>query len=140
MPGDGKQPASASRQEDKGSSRAPAMILAGLAIVPVQENDRYPARPRSAAPHGAMQVRVSGNNVGKTMSLLSRALIRRGWMYHAGGRVPPSPMEGLTPASADDLLPLGELLVDDSFWSYPAWAWLGKGPGICVSGVPGCCH
>src|SRR2546430_16818264 len=41
-------------------------------------------------------------------------------MYHAGGRVPQSPMEGLTPASADDLPPLGELLVDDPFWRYPA--------------------
>ena len=36
-------------------------------------NDRYPTRPRSAAAHGAMQVTVSGNDVGKTMSLLSRA-------------------------------------------------------------------
>jgi hypothetical protein len=41
-------------------------------------------------------------------------------MYHAGGGVPQSPMEGLTPASADDLRPLGELLVDDPFWQYPA--------------------
>ena len=41
-------------------------------------------------------------------------------MYRAGGRVPPSPMEGLTPASAADLPPLGELLVDDPFWQYPA--------------------
>lgn len=41
-------------------------------------------------------------------------------MYHAGGRVPPLPMEGLAPASADDLPPLGELLVDDPFWRYPA--------------------
>src|SRR5689334_14720028 len=55
-------------------------------------------------------------------------------MYHTGGRVPPSPMEGLTPASAADLPPLGELLVDDPFWPYPAWAWRGKGPGTCVSG------
>src|SRR5690348_12962587 len=45
-------------------------------------------------------------------------------MYHAGGRVPQSPMEGLTPASADDLPPLGELLVDDPFWQVP-----GVGPG-----------
>ena len=29
-------------------------------------------------------------------------------------------MEGLTPASAADLPPLGELLVDDPFWQYPA--------------------
>jgi hypothetical protein len=55
-------------------------------------------------------------------------------MYHAGGRVSQSPMEGLTPASAADLPPLGELLVDDPFWPYPAWAWRGKGPGTCMSG------
>jgi hypothetical protein len=30
-------------------------------------------------------------------------------------------MDGLTPASADDLPPLGGLLVDDPFWQYPAW-------------------
>jgi hypothetical protein len=38
-------------------------------------------------------------------------------------------MEGLTPASADDLPPLGELLVDDPFWQHPAWglAWAGVG-------------
>lgn len=29
-------------------------------------------------------------------------------------------MEALTPASADDLPPLGELIVDDPFWRYPA--------------------
>jgi hypothetical protein len=29
-------------------------------------------------------------------------------------------MEALTPASADDLPPLGELIVDDLFWRYPA--------------------
>ena len=29
-------------------------------------------------------------------------------------------MEGLTPASADELPPLGGLIVDDPFWSYPA--------------------
>lgn len=28
-------------------------------------------------------------------------------------------MEALTPASADDLPPLGELIVDDPFWRYP---------------------
>src|SRR2546421_800753 len=50
-------------------------------------------------------------------------------MYHAGGRVPPSPMEGLTPASADDLPPLGELLVDDPFWQYPAWSLAREGVG-----------
>jgi hypothetical protein len=55
-------------------------------------------------------------------------------MYHAGGRVPQSPMEGLTPASADDLPPLGELLVDDPFWQYPARGLARKGPGTCVSG------
>ncbi len=50
-------------------------------------------------------------------------------MYHAGGRVPQSPMEGLTPASADDLPPLGELLVDDPFWQYPAWGLAREGVG-----------
>jgi hypothetical protein len=30
-------------------------------------------------------------------------------------------MEGLTPASADDLPPLGQLLVDEPFWRHPAW-------------------
>jgi hypothetical protein len=40
-------------------------------------------------------------------------------MHHGGGRVPQSPMEGLTPASADDLPPLGELLAVDPFWQYP---------------------
>lgn len=29
-------------------------------------------------------------------------------------------MEGLTPASADDLPPLGDLVADDPFWRYPA--------------------
>jgi hypothetical protein len=29
-------------------------------------------------------------------------------------------MEGLTPASADDLPQLGELIADDPFWRYPA--------------------
>jgi hypothetical protein len=29
-------------------------------------------------------------------------------------------VEALTPASADDLPPLGELIVDDPFWRYPA--------------------
>ena len=50
-------------------------------------------------------------------------------MYHAGGRVPQSPMEGLTPASADDLPPLGQLLVDDPFWQYPAWGLAREGAG-----------
>jgi hypothetical protein len=50
-------------------------------------------------------------------------------MYHAGGRVPQSPMEGLTPASADDLPPLGELVVDDPFWQYPAWGLTREGAG-----------
>lgn len=31
-------------------------------------------------------------------------------------------MESLTPASADDLPPLGELIVDDPFWRYPVGA------------------
>ena len=50
-------------------------------------------------------------------------------MCHAGGQVPQSPMEGLTPASADDLPPLGELLVDDPFWQYPAWGLAREGAG-----------
>jgi hypothetical protein len=50
-------------------------------------------------------------------------------MYHAGGRVSQSLMEGLTPASADDLPPLGELLVDDPFWQYPAWGLAREGVG-----------
>src|SRR6266436_55986 len=29
-------------------------------------------------------------------------------------------MEALTPASADDLPPLGELIADEPFWRYPA--------------------
>ena len=38
-------------------------------------------------------------------------------------------MEGLTPASADDLPPLGEQLVDDPFWQYPARGLLREGVG-----------
>ena len=38
-------------------------------------------------------------------------------------------MDGLTPASADDLPPLGELLVDDPFWQYPAWGLACEGVG-----------
>ena len=38
-------------------------------------------------------------------------------------------MEGLTPASADDLPPLGELLLDDPFWQYPAWGLAREGAG-----------
>ena len=38
-------------------------------------------------------------------------------------------MEGLTPASADDLPPLGGLLVDDPFWQYPAWGLAREGAG-----------
>ena len=38
-------------------------------------------------------------------------------------------MEGLTPASADDLPPLGELLVDDPFWQYPARGLAREGAG-----------
>jgi hypothetical protein len=30
-------------------------------------------------------------------------------------------MEALTPASADDLPPIGELIVDEPFWRHPAW-------------------
>jgi hypothetical protein len=38
-------------------------------------------------------------------------------------------VEGLTPASAADLPPLGELLVDDPFWQYPAWGLAREGAG-----------
>jgi hypothetical protein len=38
-------------------------------------------------------------------------------------------MEGLTPASAADLPPLGELLVDDPLWQYPAWGLAREGAG-----------
>jgi hypothetical protein len=38
-------------------------------------------------------------------------------------------MEELTPASAGDLPPLGELLVDDPFWQYPAWGLVREGAG-----------
>ena len=38
-------------------------------------------------------------------------------------------MEGLTPASAADLPPLGELLVDDPFWQYPARGLAREGAG-----------
>jgi hypothetical protein len=41
-------------------------------------------------------------------------------------------MEGLTPASADDLPPLGELLVDDPFWQYPAWGRAREGAGLSL--------
>ena len=60
---------------------------------------------------------------------LSAKIPGQGLTYHAGGRVPQSPMVGLTPASADDLLPLGELLVDDPFWQYPAWGLAREGAG-----------
>ena len=30
-------------------------------------------------------------------------------------------MEGLTPASPDDLPPPGDLVVDEPFWQHPAW-------------------
>src|SRR6478752_4865829 len=50
-------------------------------------------------------------------------------MHHTGGRVSQSLMEGLTPASAADLPPLGELLVDDPFWQYPAWGLAREGAG-----------
>jgi hypothetical protein len=50
-------------------------------------------------------------------------------MYHAGGRVSQSPMGGLTPASAADLPPLGELLVDGPFWQYPARGLAREGAG-----------
>jgi hypothetical protein len=38
-------------------------------------------------------------------------------------------MDGLTPASADDLPPLGELLAVDPFWPYPAWGPAREGAG-----------
>jgi hypothetical protein len=38
-------------------------------------------------------------------------------------------MEGLTPASAADLPPLGGLLADDPFWQYPAWGLAREGAG-----------
>jgi hypothetical protein len=38
-------------------------------------------------------------------------------------------MEGLTPASAADLPPLGELVVDDPFWRYPGWGLAREGAG-----------
>jgi hypothetical protein len=43
-------------------------------------------------------------------------------------------MEGLTPASAADLPPLGELLVDDPFWQYPAWGLAREGAGHLRAG------
>ena len=51
-------------------------------------------------------------------------------------------MEGLTPASAADLPPLGELLVDDPFWQYPAWSLAREGVGhlrvwATVTAAPG---
>jgi hypothetical protein len=36
-------------------------------------------------------------------------------------------MQALTPASADDLPPLGELIVDDPFWRYPSATLAGEG-------------
>ena len=41
------------------------MLRAAMLCALCRDNDRCPTRPRSAAPHGAMQVTVSGNNVGK---------------------------------------------------------------------------
>jgi hypothetical protein len=38
-------------------------------------------------------------------------------------------MDGLTPASAADLPPLGKLLVDDPFWQYPARGLVREGAG-----------
>jgi hypothetical protein len=38
-------------------------------------------------------------------------------------------MEGLTPASADHLPALGELVVDDPYWQYPAWGLGQEGVG-----------
>jgi hypothetical protein len=36
-------------------------------------------------------------------------------------------MEALTPASADDLPPIGELIVDEPFWRHPAWGLAAEG-------------
>jgi hypothetical protein len=52
-------------------------------------------------------------------------------------------MEGLTPASADGLPPLGELRVDDPFWPYPAWGLVWDGAGhvrvwATAAAFPGC--
>ena len=119
-----------------GEGRPPRrrLVLPGRRWSRCRGNGRYPTRPRSAAAHGATQVTVSGNNAGKTMSLLSHASSDGVRCTTLAGRVPQSPMEGLTPASADDLPPLGELLVDDPFWQYPAWGLARKGSGTCVSG------
>ena len=78
-----------------------------------------------------MQVTVSGNNAGKTTSLLlsraSSAGVRCATLaagYHSHR------WKGLTPASAADLPPLGELLVvDDPFWQYPARGLAREGAG-----------
>ena len=36
-------------------------------------------------------------------------------------------MEALTPASADDLPPIAELIADEPFWRHPAWGLAGEG-------------
>jgi len=36
-------------------------------------------------------------------------------------------MEAVTPASADDLPPIGELIVDEPFWRHPAWGLAAEG-------------
>ena len=89
--------------------------------------------PDTTAQRGAAW-RHAGRSVGKQclgtyVAPLVACLICRGWLYHAGGWVSQSPMDGLTPASADDLPPLGGLLVDDPFWRYPAWGLAREGAG-----------
>lgn len=44
-------------------------------------------------------------------------------------------MEVLTPASPSDLPPLGELMVDDLFWRYPAGFGRGGVPEVHVTGA-----
>ena len=39
-------------------------------------------------------------------------------------------MEALTPASPDDLPPLGELVADEPFWRHPAWGLAREGHQI----------
>jgi hypothetical protein len=43
-------------------------------------------------------------------------------------------MDGLTPASADDLLRLGNLVAAEPFWRYPAGGSGGKMLCICACG------
>ena len=43
-------------------------------------------------------------------------------------------MDGLTPASADDLPQLGDLVADEPFWRFRWHSWTGKLVVICVVG------